>query len=538
METARVTAGAASICVLAAVIPLAFTAVFSQPYIAAKEIVLVAGAAVAAVVWLATARMAPKWSRPGLPGLVMAVFFAAAWVRAPRPDTGIDMLAAAVLCAVAMATMTGVRERETLAAVVAVVGVFEALLVLCQALAGDPLFRTGALPGKWAAFGTFGNPNWTAEFLAMTLLVTLGGKLRFKSAALAVMAAGLAATIGRGAWLACAVGAAAMAWARRGTVLRWKFPALSALAGAAAVLALRPDTLHYLSNSASIRGRVWMWLVTLRMIAEHPLGVGLGGFELRFPEMQAGCFQTEWGRPFLSSASFTPQAHNDYLQFAAEAGIPALLSLGALIWWFFRRGRALVHDGTALGCWAAVVAMLVNALGASPFYLPGTLGTIAILLGAALAAGTAFRPVEVPRLARAAACAAALAAGVAAFQWCGRRAASEEALQRAANAIALERWDDASRAAGMASKADPGRLQAWSMAGRAQLARREYDAAVESYSRAAALGYDVEVWAGKASALWHAGRGPAALETLEELARLRPDLAWPRERLAELRRRP
>ncbi len=73
------------------------------------------------------------------------------------------------------------------------------------------------------------------------------------------------------------------------------------------------------------------------------------------------------------------------------------------------------------------------------------------------------------------------------------------------------------------------------MQGRVRLARRDFDGAVESYLRAAGLGFDTEVFAGRATALWHAGRRPEAVQLLEELGWLRPDLEWPRRRLMELR---
>ena len=539
----RAVPAAALLCVLAAIVPLAFAAVLYEPFTAAKQILLVGGAGAAAVLCVATARRIPI-TRLWWPLAFLALTCALAVGRAARFDTALSLLAALVLFAAALSSMEGKPERETLASLVIAAGALEAVLVLCQAIAGDPLFPTGALPGKWRAFGTFGNPNWTGEFLAMTLLVTLGRLTgRWSHAGivtLGLIAAALAATFARGAWVACAAGIAAMIIARGGKGLSRKLaPALAAaLATAVAVaaaLASRPDTLPYLTNLASLRGRLWMWFVTVRVIAENPLGVGLGNLELYFPQAQARCFETAFGRGFLSSASFTPHAHNDYLQIAAEAGIPALAAVAVLVWMIARRGRRVASDPTALGLWGAVVAMLANALFASPFYLPGSLALAAIFLGASEAAVAEFRPLAWSRAVRAAACAAAVAGCLSAWHWCARRAASEYALQRAAIAISLRSWDNAAAALRDAASHDDARFEAHSMAGRVCLARREFAAARIAYNRAAALGYNIEVFAGKATALWHADRRADAVAVLEQLAWLRPDLEWPQRRIAELR---
>ncbi len=448
-------------------LPLAFAAVFYEPFTAAKQIVLAGGAAAAAVVCAATARripLTPLWWPLAFLSLACALAFA----RAVRIDSGLNLLAALVLFAAALCAMERQPERDTLALLVTAAGVLEAVLVLCQAAAGDPLFPTAALPGKWRAFGTFGNPNWTGEFLAMALLVTLGrltGRWsRTGIAALALIASALAATFARGAWAACAAGLAAIVLARGKALPRKLTLALAAaLAGALAVgaaLAFRADTLPYLTNVASVRGRLWMGFVTLRLIAENPLGVGLGNFGLYFPNAQARCFETGFGRGFLASASFTPHAHNDYLELAAEAGIPALAALAALVWMVARRGRRLASDGAALGLWAAAVAMLANALAASPLYLPGSLGLTAVFLGAAEAAAARFRPLAWSRVARAAVCAAALAACAWTWRWCARRAAAEYALQRAATAISLRSWDTAAAELGRAAAGDRSRMAA------------------------------------------------------------------------------
>jgi hypothetical protein len=49
------------------------------------------------------------------------------------------------------------------------------------------------------------------------------------------------------------------------------------------------------------------------------------------------------------------------------------------------------------------------------------------------------------------------------------------------------------------------------------------------------LGFDVEVYDWKATALERTGQRANAIATLNELVWLRPDLTWPRQRLTSLK---
>jgi len=522
--------------------PLAFAASLYEPYLAAKELFLVGGAAIVLLVWLATALelayTALYWPIAGLAFLGLA-----ASVRAVRSDTGLCLLAALVLFTVAVSELRDPAARGILAQFLTAIGTAEAVYVIWQALATDPLLPAGDLPGKWRAFGTIGNPNWTGEFLAIAILVAIGRLCqtfsRVGAVCLAVMLAGLGATLARGAWLACAVGCVAMLVVRPGTLerpLRITLALGSAAAAAiAAFLATRPDALRYLLNINSLRGRVWMWIVALRLSIEHPFGVGLGNFGLRFPAVQAGLFRSPWAAAFLPNGSFTTAAHNDYLQFIAEAGLLALIPIAALVWIVVRRGRKLSSDLVALGMWAAVIAIMADALFASPLYLPGTLAITVILLGASEAAVASACPLNVKWPARIAVSAAGLAICTAAFVWCYHMAASQFALQQVQVDLAKRRWVDAEFHARRAILHGPASMEAYAMLGRVLLARDNFAGADLAYARASQLGFDSINFIGRATALWHHGDRAAAIEQLEALVKLRPDLDRPRKWIAELR---
>ena len=555
--TAR--APAVSLCLLAAALPLVFAATLFEPFLETKELLLVAGAAAVAALWLVTG------ARPGLPRTrvwaVLAVLAGTSGLSLFRSAYPAASAAAAahftamlLLFVVAASVMQASTARDALTAALTGAGAIEAAYVLCQALVGDPLFDAGRLAGKWRTFGTLGNPNWAGEFLAVALLAAWGRyaarrasgprQKAVSAACLALIAMGLAATFARGAWLACAVGAAGFWLVRRAhaPAPRARLAAAAALAGAgvaaALVLALRPDTLAHLVNIASLRGRLWMWAVSGTMIREAPWGgFGLGTFGLHFPVYQARAFAQPWAQPFLRNGSFTPHAHQDFLQLWAEAGLLAPLALTVLAGLVLARGRRLACDPPALGCWAALVALGVNAVFASPLYLPASAGLAAVLLGAveAAAAGESFRLLPAARPARWAACLAAAGLCAVAWPYCWRRAAADAAVGRAGAAMARRDWPAAAGALRAALASDPAHREAWSLEGRLRFQRRAYPEAAEAFERAARLGYDPEVFEGKAAALWKAGYRAAAVSTLEELARLRPDLPWPGRQVRALR---
>jgi len=104
--------------------------------------------------------------------------------------------------------------------------------------------------------------------------------------------------------------------------------------------------------------RLYMWGITLKIIAANmPFGAGLGAFGVAFTQFDTngGIFRVE-------------QAHNDYLQIAADAGIPGILIGGWFLFLLIRTGlRSIIvknsfRRGVAIGSFAACCAMIVHSL--------------------------------------------------------------------------------------------------------------------------------------------------------------------------------
>ena len=139
------------------------------------------------------------------------------------------------------------------------------------------------------------------------------------------------------------------------------------------------------------RVRSWDWWVGWEMLKDHPLvGVGLGNYKLNFLPYKAKFLATPQGAAYDFYIARAAQAHNEYIQVAAELGIVGILALvGFLLllpWSLWRRLRlnALEEDRfdlLLLGC--GMVAFLIHALVSFPAHLPASSLVFVLILGLA-----------------------------------------------------------------------------------------------------------------------------------------------------------
>lgn len=114
------------------------------------------------------------------------------------------------------------------------------------------------------------------------------------------------------------------------------------------------DRLEQTSLTHETRDEVVQW--SLDIIERVPLtGTGLGSFYSIFPAFSQ------------ANVGYYDHAHNEYAQFAIEAGLPATLLLGMLCLtalyktiMTMRRRHSKTMKGTALGCFMAIVGMLIH----------------------------------------------------------------------------------------------------------------------------------------------------------------------------------
>ena len=111
---------------------------------------------------------------------------------------------------------------------------------------------------------------------------------------------------------------------------------------------------------------------------DYPLtGTGAGSFASTYPMHDSG----------KVGFFYYKYAHNDYLQFAAEFGLPGLAMLGAIVLlslWQAARAQLERHDrmmrGLACGVLMATVALLIDSAADFNLQIPANAATFVVIL--------------------------------------------------------------------------------------------------------------------------------------------------------------
>jgi len=255
------------------------------------------------------------------------------------------------------------------------------LLALVQ-LQGSPSERPA---------GAFRNEQMLAGVLCLALPVLLAasqadehaGRRLLSLAAVAVVVVGLLGARNRTAWIGAAVGLALAG------VLWWTYsrpersvfrkrllllPVLALAAGMGMFLALsnlggalgeRAGTLARVRDQGSYHWRLGMWSKALRMTRDRPLfGWGIGTFPINQALYYHPDAPNDSQEQILQrTQSLRENAHNSYLQLAADTGVPGLaLYLAVLAAFFLTAGRSLSR--LPRGFRRAVLIGAVGAVGA------------------------------------------------------------------------------------------------------------------------------------------------------------------------------
>lgn len=298
--------------------------------------------------------------------------------------------------------------------------VLGALAIAQQASWNDRLLWFRPVPEGSQPLGPFVGPNHFAGYVEMGALVGLGlvlallskpeGRLSLRGAREALLDrewalprlllvggftilafAGLLLSGSRGGLLAAGVGLLVLGARRFKAVLPAAAPA-AAVAGVAAGLvaalgrsqgALERGPLVSAGTDASMFTRLDAWGKTLRIFLEYPwTGSGLGSFRWVFPSVQREGEWMVWG-----------EAHNDFLEFLAGAGLVGGVLLSWAVWRYSRSvlvpcaGRGATSPRwTTTATAAAVVAMLVHTIYDFNLQIPSNAALFATLAGVLAAA--------------------------------------------------------------------------------------------------------------------------------------------------------
>ena len=249
----------------------------------------------------------------------------------------------------------------------------------------QPLQLVGiAYDRRLAMTSTAGNPGDLAAYLVLPCLIAQWMLARHwktwgAAAALGVGLCTLALTQTLGSLVALAAGSFFL-WA---LVLPRRKAALILGGGAAVVLVLvlavaplRQRVTAKLSQARHgdwnqvLTGRLDGWRAAVWMLREHPwTGVGHGAFRPEFVTAKLALldrgaqFDAQQLQPVFANA------HDEYLEAAADLGIPGLLALGWALWVLAGAARARSKRDERAFAIAGVAALAVLALGDFPFRL-------------------------------------------------------------------------------------------------------------------------------------------------------------------------
>jgi O-antigen ligase len=250
-------------------------------------------------------------------------------------------------------------------------------------------------------FGPFVNQHHFAAFMEMTAGVTIAlliGKRTAKDKkillafALVVMCIAVVLTSSRGGMLGM-MSVAAFAAVTNFLIGRWskdkrpgaqtesRLPQKAAVATIVVAIAIVVfGTVLFLGGDRSLirgigmsdipegvsNGRTHFWAVAWQIFLEHPiLGAGLDAFGMAFTKHDTwnGAFRVE-------------QAHNEYLQMLADAGIAGFACVVAFIYFLFRRGLATISKAhglrrdAAMGALAGCFGILIHSFFDFPLRTP------------------------------------------------------------------------------------------------------------------------------------------------------------------------
>ncbi len=143
-----------------------------------------------------------------------------------------------------------------------------------------------------------------------------------------------------------------------------------------------------LANQTDItNGRAHFWQIALEIFRDHPItGAGLDSFAFVFPRYDSwnGAFRVE-------------QAHNDYLQILADAGILGFVCLAAFIFLLFKQGLRTVVEATssfrrsvAVGALAGSAGILIHSFFDFPLRTPAN--ALFFLTFCVLATASIYQP--------------------------------------------------------------------------------------------------------------------------------------------------
>ncbi len=292
--------------------------------------------------------------------------------------TAVHIFMLCLFFAVALVYLDSATRLRRMVTVITVFGFIYAFYAILQSvLSPGKIYGIYAVPYT-TPFGSFVNRHDFAAIVEMTVAVPLGmmftgavtrDKKLLYGVAIALMGAALLLSGSRGGLVAFVseiillVIVTTRANGARNTVLKAGLSFLLVAAAVGGAVFVGGDTsLTRITSDTSSRditsNRAAIWSATVNLIANTlPLGSGVGAYQQAFTAYDP-----------LSGAQRVEQAHNDYLQVLADAGVVGLVIGGLFLFWFIREGRRntrvanTFRRGVAVGAFAGCFAILIHSV--------------------------------------------------------------------------------------------------------------------------------------------------------------------------------
>lgn len=288
------------------------------------------------------------------------------------------------------------RIRKTVLMVI-IFGAAMAFFGILQRLASPEAIIYGLRPTPHAIpFSSFVNQHHFAAFMEMTAGLTLGlllggavkkDKNSLLGIAVVLMGIAVILTGSRGGLLSFLgmIGfvLAARTFTKNEESVELESPTskLALIAGGAALILIAAGTVLYLGggdqllrgvglqgNQADVtNGRIHFWYIAVQIFFANPiLGAGFDAFAVAFSRYDTwnGVFRVE-------------QAHNDYLQTLADAGVLGLACIAAFIFLLFKRSLTFINEeseqfrkSTMMGALAGCFGILIHSFFDFPIRTP------------------------------------------------------------------------------------------------------------------------------------------------------------------------
>ena len=291
--------------------------------------------------------------------------------------TALHIFALAVFFSLTLVYLDTAARLSRMVTVIMIFGFVYAFFGILQSmLSPDKIY--GLYKPQSTPFGTFVNRHNFAALIEMAVSIPLG--LLFTGAvrrdkrllyviAIALMGASLLLSGSRGGLIALLsaiiflVIITSRARGRKNLILKAGLSLLLVIAAVGGAIFVGGETsltraAESLTTEQAGTNRTHIWGVTLKMIGDSlPLGAGIGAYSVAYTRHDtAGGFER------------VDQAHNDYLQVLADAGIPGLLIGVFFLFLLFREGIRNVsvantfRRGVASGAFAGCFAILIHSI--------------------------------------------------------------------------------------------------------------------------------------------------------------------------------